>query len=535
MRALIVDDERHVREAIRLLVDWQAYGIDEVTEAQDVASAIERINQDSPQIVFTDMMMPGQLGTDLLAWIREHAPSAKVIVISGHDDFDFVRKTVLYGGMDYILKPIDPEQLNQAVAKAVQSRKQEDEGTKQEQRKAIEINQLRPVYWDKILTNLVEDPSYYSSIVETLRTEFGLEEEDRLCRVAVLATDTIHPTIRSKFAGSEDLLYFSLLNICNEIVRKQRRGVAFRHEHGSVVVLLWKMTGSAPALLDTVNEGIRQAFGSPLEFGLGGERPLPAGIKQSYHEAHIVLRQRNMRAVRPRVRCFDPEENPRLSAIHLTEFEDPMRIALRSGQEQPIRDVVRLWVNQAERMSYINTEQLELWNHEYSVVRARLLKELFGDLPAASNRSQDSAFAAVPVDPEGCLMLPRLAERLEQDLLQLSRLWAEHQRQDEHVIFEIVKYIDSHYAEDITLQDLADRFFLSREYISRKFKQQFQENLSDHIERVRMDKAKLLLMNPQYRIAQVAELVGYKDEKYFSKVFKKLEGLSPNEYRKRDR
>ena len=535
MRALIVDDERHVREAIRLLVDWNAHGVEEVLEAQDVASAIERIGQDQPQIVFTDMIMPEKPGTDLLAWIREHAPLTKVIVISGHDDFDFVRKTVLYGGMDYILKPIDPEQLNQAVAKAVESRKQEDEGTKQEQRKAIEINQLRPVYWDKILTNLVEDPSYYSAIAETLRTEFGLSEDERLCRAAVLATDTIDPAIRSKFAGSEDLLYFSLLNICNEIVRKHRHGVAFRHEHGAIVILLWKQTGSAPALLDTVNDGIRRTFGSTLEFCLGGERPLPGGIRQSYHEANIVLRQRNMRAARPRIRCFDPDENPRLSAIHLSEFEDRMRTALRSGQEQPIKDIVRLWMNQVERMSYINTEQLELWNHEYSVIRARWLKELFGDLPAVPSASAESAFASVPVDLHGCLELSKLAERLERDLLRLSRQWMEHQRQDEHVIFEIVKYIDSHYAEEVTLQDLAERFFLSREYISRKFKQQFRENLSDYIERVRMEQAKLLLMNPQYRIAQVAELVGYKDEKYFSKVFKKLEGLSPNEYRKRER
>jgi len=535
MRALIVDDERHVREAIRLLVDWKAHGIEEVQEAQDVASAIERIGREQPQIVFTDMIMPEKLGTDLLAWIREHAPSTKVIVISGHDDFDFVRKTVLYGGMDYILKPIDPEQLNQAVAKAVASRKQEDEGTKQEQRKTIEINQLRPVYWDKILTNLVEDPSYYSSIAETLRTEFGLSEEDRLCRVAVLATDTIHPTIRNKFAGSEDLLYFSLLNICNEIVRKHRHGVAFRHEHGTIAILLWKQTDNAVALLDSVNAGIRQAFGSPLEFCLGGQRALPAGIKQSFHEAQIVLRQRNMRVSRPRIRCYDPDENPRLSALHLSEYEDRMRFAVRSGQERPIRDVVRLWMNQVESMDYINTEQLELWDHEYNVIRARWLKELFGDLPAVPAKPSETVFTSVPVDQEGRLVLNKLFEGLEQDLLRLSRQWMENRRQDEHTIFEIVKYIEANYAEDITLQDLADRFYLSREYISRKFKQQFQENLSDYIERVRMDKAKLLLLNPQYRIAQIAESVGYKDEKYFSKVFKKLEGLSPNEFRKREK
>jgi len=532
MKALIVDDERHVREAIRLLVDWEAYGIASILEAQDAHTAMELIKQERPQIIFTDMMMPETLGTELLAWIQQHAPRTKTIVISGHDDFDFVRKTVMYGGIDYILKPIDPVQLNDAVSKAVASRKQEDEGSEQEQRKTIEINQLKPVYWNKMLTHLLDDPSYYSSIAETLHTEFGLPTGSLPCRVAVLATDTINPMIRSKFAGSEDLLYFSLLNICNEFVRKHNQGVAFRHNHGDIVVILWKQTENAAALLDTMNNGIQQALGNRLEFGVGSERMLPAGFKQSYNEAILVLRQRNMRVVRPRVRCFNPSENPRRSTVHLSEHEDRMLFAIRSGQEKPIKEAVQQWIDQVEQMKYINMEQLELWGHEYGVIKARWFKELFGDLPMEVSMPSESAIFIVPMDQDACLSLKQWGIELEQGLLRIAQLWMEHKRQDEHIIFDIVKYVDSHYADDLTLQNIAERFFLSREYISRKFKQQFQENLSDYIERIRMDKAKLLLLNPQYRIVQIADLVGYKDEKYFSKVFKKLEGISPNEYRK---
>jgi two-component system response regulator YesN len=532
MKVLIVDDERHVREAIRLLVDWKSYGIGTILEAQDGSMAIDLIEREQPQIIFTDMMMPGKMGTELLAWIQQHAPRTKTIVISGHDDFDFVRKTVMYGGIDYILKPIDPVQLNEAVTKAVHSRKQEDEGSQQEQRKAIEINQLRPVYWDKMLTHLIEDSSYYSSIADTMHTEFGLPAGALHCRIAVLATDTINPSIHSKFAGSEDLLYFSLLNICNEFVRKFNQGVAFRHDHGDIVVILWKQTENAAAFLDMINNGIQQALGSRLEFGVGSERLLPSGLKQSYNEAILVLRQRNMRVVRPRIRCFDPNESPRQSTVHLSEYEDRLRFAIRSGQEKPIKEAVQLWIEQVEGMKYINVEQLELWRHEFSVVKARWFKELFGDLPIVVSLPSESSFFIVPLDQDGCLSPQQWGVELEQGLLRLSQLWVEHKKQDEHIIFEIVKYLDSHYAEDLTLQNIAERFYLSREYISRKFKQQFQENLSDYIERIRMDKAKLLLLNPQYRIVQISELVGYKDEKYFSKVFKKLEGISPNEYRK---
>ncbi|XID91902.1 helix-turn-helix transcriptional regulator [Paenibacillaceae bacterium WGS1546] len=78
---------------------------------------------------------------------------------------------------------------------------------------------------------------------------------------------------------------------------------------------------------------------------------------------------------------------------------------------------------------------------------------------------------------------------------------------------------------------MSDRFFLSREYISRKFKQQFRKNFSEFIENVRMEKAMLLLLNPHYKVVQISKMVGYQDEKYFSKVFKKAVGMSPNQYR----
>ncbi|UOK58539.1 AraC family transcriptional regulator [Bacillus sp. OVS6] len=96
---------------------------------------------------------------------------------------------------------------------------------------------------------------------------------------------------------------------------------------------------------------------------------------------------------------------------------------------------------------------------------------------------------------------------------------------------QIEEYLQQHYQEDINLQDIADRFFLSREYISRKFKQDYQATLTDYLTNIRMEKAKKLLENPYLKIYEVAYGVGYQNEKYFSKVFKKQVGLTPNEYR----
>ena len=102
---------------------------------------------------------------------------------------------------------------------------------------------------------------------------------------------------------------------------------------------------------------------------------------------------------------------------------------------------------------------------------------------------------------------------------------------EKNTVQQIEEYIRLNFREDIKLQDIANRFFLSREYISRKFKQEYQETLIDYVTKVRMEHAKQLLRNPVLKIYEVAEEVGYQNDKYFIKVFKKMEGITPKEFR----
>lgn len=91
--------------------------------------------------------------------------------------------------------------------------------------------------------------------------------------------------------------------------------------------------------------------------------------------------------------------------------------------------------------------------------------------------------------------------------------------------------MQSHFDRDVKLREISDHFYISREYISRKFKQELNVNISDYLVRIRMNKAKSLLKNSDLKIYEIANMIGYQDDKYFRKVFKKVEGITPNEYR----
>jgi len=119
MRLLLIDDEVWTRSTIKAFGDWDKYGINNIEEASDGVEGLRLIRENSPQIVITDMNMPGMNGVTLLKILKEEYPHIKLIVVSGYDDFEFAKQAIKSNAMDYILKPIDAEELNIAIGKCV--------------------------------------------------------------------------------------------------------------------------------------------------------------------------------------------------------------------------------------------------------------------------------------------------------------------------------------------------------------------------------------------------------------------------------
>ncbi|MEC0228638.1 response regulator [Paenibacillus alba] len=537
MKVLLVDDEKHVRDAIRLLVNWKQHGIETILEAQDGEAATEMVLQHHPEIIMTDMMMPIMNGVKLLEWLQAYAPDSKTIVISGHDDFSLLRHTLKYGGTDYILKPIDQEQLNEALVKAIQAWMKDEELRHTSRELNIEMNQIKPMYWDKLLSNLIAEPSSYDAAAEQLDKELYLSRQISHCRVAILSLDTMERSVKNKFSQNLDLLLFSLINISNEFLLKDRRGYAFRHwnSENEIVLLLWKDQPGAEAFLTTINEGIRTALHTRVDFGIGSSHAFPADLSLSYQEARIALRQRNLKAKNTWIHSTLNRITTTQPTLTFSHYEERIQLAIRSGSLDQIEQTVQQWIDSVKQSEVVTLEQLDHWWREYSVMKRRWIQQFFSNISEEKVKQMlldEPTSLIVPLDEYGILSLSLWQQELTRSIMHLSKLVLESQHKDKNVIFEIAEFLQKHYHEDITLQDIASRFYLSREYISRKFKQQFEVNLSDYLGEIRMSKAKILLHNPHLRISQVAEMVGYQDEKYFSKVFKKLEGMTPNEYRK---
>jgi two-component system response regulator YesN len=535
MKLLIVDDEKHVRDAMKLLIDLDGLGVESIAEAADGQTAIELVQREKPAIILTDMIMPVTSGTQLLEWLHANAPECKTIVVSGHDDFSLVRHTVQYGGTDYILKPIDPDQLNKALAKAAADWRRQEEERSLDRQRSIEMNEIKPVFWDKQLSALLQDSGQFGHVSRRLESEFGMPADAAQGQIVSILLDTMDKRLKDKFGDSQDLLVFSLVNVCNEFLSRTRSGIAFRYWGGNeIVLLLWQRLDRTRELLEEINEGMARTFRCRLHFGVGGVKRLPAGLGDSHREAWEALRQRNL--LQRNVWIHTPQDDaPALRPLSFADFEEDVRLAVISGSAEKIQAALQRWFDAVRRLDRITLEQIDYWWMEYVMFKNRWVQEFFpnpDELPPELRSAADTSRTVIALDEHGQFSISRWQQDFTLRFVRFAGLLLNAQQKEKSNIREIAKFIEAHYREELSLHDIASRFFLSREYISRKFKQEFGVNLSDFLTEIRINKAKLLLLNPNLRISDVADAVGYQDEKYFSKVFKKACGCTPAEYRK---
>ncbi|WP_239615567.1 response regulator transcription factor [Cohnella mopanensis] len=532
MKVLIVDDEKHVRNAINMLADWDRHGITEILQASDGEDAVSLIREKAPQIVLTDMRMPRKDGAELLTWLHAHNPEIKVIVISGYDDFELVRHAVRNGGMDYILKPVKADALNEALGKATEYWRKEEINRQRFTQKSIEVNEMKPHYADKLLTDLVTGQGR-REILNQLREEFKLPSSLSSCSVAVIAVSQLDHKLLAKFNNQIALIFFTLCNICNELLKS--KGISFRHlnSSGEIVILYWDERGSFNAMLEEINQGIYLTLRRHVHFGMATKRTFPDDMPRAYHEASKALWRRNL--LEPnRMHSFSEEGIPSSRPLRLTAIEEQLRLTALSGNRERIEAVTKMWLEDLQQSGSVTPEQLIQWDKEWDWMHTQWIE---GDNDKGVKVEESDEFYTelsirLPLNEEGLLAWEDLRMEMEHRLAAVSKLLTQQHSKDQYFIHDIAKYMESHYQDEISLQDIAARFFLSREYIARKFKQEYGVTLLDYLSRIRIDKAKLLLHNPHLRIAQVSEMVGYHDEKYFSRVFKKLEGINPGEYRK---
>ncbi|OKP72219.1 hypothetical protein A3842_22990 [Paenibacillus sp. P3E] len=540
---IIVDDEPAVLNGLRNYVNWTEQGIELIGTADDGEKGLELIKELKPDIVLTDVQMPAMDGIRMAAEVREVLPFAKIVFISGHNDADYLRSALQIHAVDYLLKPIRRKELVSVLSKVTESLDAEDRERSRVKEMQVKLAQSLPLLRERFLLSVISDSIHPAHIREKL--EFLdlplLSASDYM--VVVIMIDDVPQVLDTRSEQDKQLLSYTVLNIIQELIDKQMRGVTFEKQPGEYVGILLTpqledgATEEAEEvqspeqelllLAESIRGNLRQWLKLSVTIGVGEGVNSLSELPSSYKQARGAADQKWYLG-KNRILTMDKlESGDYLQYRYEAEWGERVLSALRSGDwERTLNELeqifARLEQNRRHGSRYAQNVSLHL-----ILQSGQVMLELNG-MTEEWEQKEMEAWKQVMRQETMRDLLHYTAEYL-QEVCEYSLL--KRSGKSSEVIERVRLLIGQRYAENLSASDIAEGVYLSPTYVRLLFKQETGETLFEYLTKVRIEQAKHMLRNPQNKLYEVCYAVGYTDPSHFSKLFKKITGSTPSAFR----
>lgn len=532
MKILVVDDEALIRESIvRLLSQMDSI---EVEEARDGIEAVERISLSMPDIVIADIRMPGMDGLQLLAKAKEMKWDALFIFVSGFDVFEYAQKAVRLGALGYLLKPIKENELRDVLDQALERLTTDWQQRQTLSRMKSAMNQGIHYMRKRFLSDLVKENVFSDKYIQDKFRELDVRFPEPLFTVLDLSIDDYKARVDELSARDKDILKFSLENISFEIIAA--RGLvaySFEMEDGLGIIVNYAENDPAAdaehmdAMCAEIKECIARFTKITVTIGIGSEIEGVAPLKQSFQAAEQAVMQRMVQGANRVIRIHDSAAGPQaFNTISLKKEQDLVRRFEQRNEAAALQLLEELFAP-FRNATLIDVSQLMKLNFQLIMLMFKILKHLSIN-PEETLGDEFQLYSQVNSNGDIDSVVDWFALKLG---VCFELIRSKQENSNSHLIGKAKEYIQRNFNKDITLEGLAEHVHLSPPYLSKLFKEETGENFSAYLLNCRMNAARGLLKEGNYKAHQVAEMVGFQNEKYFFKVFKKVIGLTPSEYK----
>ncbi|MBB6734347.1 response regulator [Cohnella zeiphila] len=513
-KVMIADDESWIRKGLRAMIDWDRLGLAWDGEATDGLEALQMAESRKPDILITDIRMPGLDGLQLAETLTGGSPHLKVLIVSGYGEFEYARKALQLDAVSYILKPIDPEELNRTLERAV--------GKLETERKERLMTTRLPDLLEKQAADLCRGEKVRPELAEAFLETLRLQGADARCLACLLLH---YDDERYDSAGMAALV----AEAASSLPSSRRRLIVWERGQRRIgaVVLADDDTGLrtfARSLLWTLRKnnvcGVWATMGEAFAAADAGRLGVSCRQALELAERNALHRSEEFMAYGP-----ETEEKP--------PFQYPLHLQRRWNESLRLNDVAGSEAVLADIVAYYATAEGASLTHARSFflsIASDAAKHVL-DQSAEDRRLAEAGFAFCR-NIDTFDDLERMAGRLRQFVRDAADQSAGEARTDVRKnILAAAEYIRENYAEDIGLNSVSARFYVTPSYFSSTFKEVIGENFVDFLTRVRIGKAKEYLRGSAVKVGEIGKLVGYSDSRYFSKLFKKHVGKMPTEYR----
>lgn len=525
LKVLIVDDEKLVRTMIRFCIDWEDMGYEIIGECESAASAYEMLEETVPDIILTDICMPVVDGLEFAREVRKWNPCIQVIILTGHDEFSYASDGIKIGVFDYLLKPIDTDELTDTLNKV--RKKITDERRHEEEFKRLrgEVFKQQAYMREKCLNELYHGAEP-TEIKEQLKY-LGMELEEGVFQIA--AVGIFQGSFGPVHSVEDRVLYrMRAYELTKEYVKDKDRMYVIQGDMQSTIILNNCTSRDFVEECETIKNYLTQVLQCNVYIGVGNSYSQMDKIKLSYQEAEDSLQfyymhgQSEVICVQDHYPYYNSDMNVDNEVIHKFSFY------LRSGLAGQAKEIIDA-VFQEIRDTGGQKEQVILWSIRLIVEIETILVELHVRLTDVMSESGNLV--------KNLLFFESIGEtKAYLDTIvdaSAKKVATGIRAKEKDLVSELESYMNEHFVEeDLSLSQIAAKLYTNASYLSRVFKEKTGQTFRSYLFRLRMEKAMELLRETDNKGYEIAELVGIKDPHYFSVCFKKYTGLSVSDYKK---
>jgi two-component system response regulator YesN len=539
---LLVDDEASVVDGLADTLPWQEIGITAVFKAYSGYEALEILKTDTIDIMLTDIRMPGISGLQLLEQVQRNWKKTKCVLLSGHAEFSYAQQAIEHNTYEYLLKPISDEEVLLKISRIVELLRKEREENLTYQRAVKAFRENLPKIRGELLNSLLQGrrlaPQRLTEELDTL----GIiaNPDDSFALMLIRLEDNF---LEMDFF-SLALMEYAIGNMAEEIFDGSFHLWQCKDVHGYLVFVVTLTEEKKQELAnadDSMNpaESQFQLMASQLQISvkhyLKGAVSVLVSRWGGFPQEISTLYQGMLSSLRKQLGdqselfiCVADDTEPLSVQSLQTLYEPPLLIhLLESSDWKAIREKLE------NIFSELSAKRADSHDHLIEVFFS--IYSTFSSFVHKNGHKMEEILGISLSDVTG-LMPSRSVHTLRKWTFQVfDRLQAymdnETKSNRETLVKKIQIFVQKHLVEDVSLQKIAAHMYMHPVHVSRIYKLEAGENLSDYVFRLKMEKAAIMLTNSSLKNYEVAVQLGYQNPNYFIKVFKKYYSLTPQEFR----
>lgn len=528
MKVMVIDDEPIVAKGLQKLVPWQEHGFEYIGSANNGQEALVLIEQLQPDLMIVDCKMPVMDGITLIQEIERRELPIKSIILSGHDEFSYAQQALKHGASDYFLKPPDLERLLEACIKLKQE-KAEELRIKQQ------IKENIPVMIQRFLLSLIDTRKLSVEDFQNQSSYLNIPLQAGPFCIAVLEMFDTEDKLEGYSYEDYQLIYFAMANIMQETLNSwTKKAIVQDADQRFIMILNLRYHEDMEQLRVDLKQVIDNIQGTlKLSVAIGVSQYQSSLIhegKKAYSEAKLAVQYKYYTGLNEVIYLEEIawEKTAYIeSGRNLLNLQDEaLLLCLKVGD----LDGMSAWVHsfiETLKQGVHSTQETKMMSVQYMLTACHTFIDIHPTIPMEqifTAKDFKQVFQAETLDE-----LRVLLQRFLSHLVYLSQ---DLRTSDKNIAVEKTKqYIAENFHLNLSLDSIAREVHLAPAYLSYLFKQVEFVTITEYLTTVRLEHAKELLQHTTHKANEISGMVGYLDNKYFSRLFKRNTGMTPIEYR----